>query len=427
MPEPGPIRNEAPREPSAKSTRLKPEAAENMTRLQATNDWFVHDGRTPPSPPTPSRPPSSAHRTQREGDPDQWYSHPHHVNGEADLRGTTPGKKKPANRCSSDEAKKNFAKIKGTKESWYRHDENLEYNERPRSRLTERSAINNKEKIAGRYSVDWYSHDEKQRQTYTPPKPKTRTTTQTAESNATRLRPTGTPGWASYDKPDGGAKVKPPNRLRLQGETDFVSKNRKGNTKEWYKHDHKTEHRVSTPTRITSPEGQMNAAKFKQESSNWFNHDANRNYYDPAPSPRVKSSMAKAMMMKNRGQEDDFLKLEGVTVTNGATTPNGINGNGHMNGNGSPGSPEMARLNLAFTETTISSPETPTKHPRVSSDGAAYAQRNKGTLNVLRLGEQVENGNHGFSSPRIKSPEAHQHMMRERGTIDSLFHPDSRR
>ena len=63
-----------------------------------------------------------------------------------------------------------------------------------------------------------------------------------------------------------------------------------------------------------SPEAETNAGKLKGESSNWFDHDANKNYNDPKPNVRG-SAAAKEMLEKSRGSHSNFyplMKIKGL-------------------------------------------------------------------------------------------------------------------
>ena len=160
----------------------------------------------------------------------------------------------------------------------------------------------------GRSGTEWYSHEHKGTNGYTPPRTKSRLGSANAKQNATKLRPNGAPGWASHDQngTDGTDGSRPQSRLTNQG-LEFQQRS-KGSANDWF--GHASNGTNGNPEEMMSPrrgseESQNYAEKQKKECGNWYNHDANKNYVEPVKTARCRSASAREMIEKTRGHELD--------------------------------------------------------------------------------------------------------------------------
>ena len=296
----------------------------------------------------------------------------------------------------------------GTEEYWYKHDENHEFvSPRPKSRLADHQAEGFREKAKGS-ATDWYK-DGQNATKNGHSSPQKRGTTVFGKENATKLRPAGTPVWASYDQngTDVTDGVRPASRGG-QNAQEFVERNH-GSATEWFSHENKN----GQPDELMSPrrgseECQTYAEKYKVESGNWFNHDANRNYFEPTRAPRCRSASARDMVEKSKGQLNRVLKHE-----------ENNNYNSTRDARIKPEAEAFAKKSVAGLMTKYLDQDANKDYqsarpqPRLKPEARDTHEKNKGVMGDCLEGYLPSPKQHDHR--RVK-PEAEQNANRNRGT-----------
>lgn len=136
--------------------RTKPEAEDYAYKNRQTNDWFRHDGKNAELDPKP-RPKTGFNKLAVEiaekgrGSAADWFEHT-----------SKPVKENVPVRCPTQSARGNHDKIYGRDEPWYKHDENRYYNmPLAKPRLTEKAGFEIKEKHTSGESMAWYKGKDK--------------------------------------------------------------------------------------------------------------------------------------------------------------------------------------------------------------------------------------------------------------------------
>lgn len=281
---------------------------------------------------------------------------------------------------------------------------------RPKSRLT-LFGQESKEKNSG-HASEWYRHEHSSSNGYIPPKMKSRLGSPSANAIKSRMRPQGTPVWASYDKNgtdhmDGDGR--PHSRLSNNDALNLQKKS-KGSAEEWFGH-HTNGHTEMMSPRRGSEEGQHNAQKLKEESGNWFSHDANKNYVEPVKAPRCRSAAGREMMEKTRGAELDKVMHH----------ENTSNLNGHANSHVKPEAAEYAKKSVqGMMSKYLDQDGNKDYHsarpgPWIKSEAQGNADKNRGVMNDCMDGYLDSPKKH--DARRIK-PEGEQYAKRDRGVLD---------
>ena len=416
--------------------RTKPEAEEFATKNRGTNDWFRHDGKNVDSPPTvvPKVPTEVAKEAaaKNKGEPGEWFKHdeggnPTTVNGQAEV-GKPKTNKVKGPRCRGEDALKIHDKVYGKEETWYKFEENQNYVEpRPKSRLGTAGAEDSKAKTAGKGDESrWYKHEHKN-DNYTPPAPKSRTPSKQGTEIKQRMEAKGTPDWFVYEhKKQNGAPngdtpaAMRPNRLMSPDAEEYLERNKKGSASDWFSHEHKNGD-IKSPEycaspRLRTPEGQANARKFVGESGDWFNHDANRYYTNPATPERCPSAAAKLSKKQNSGSQMQSLLM---SPTNGVA-----NGHDTTDGRIKPEAKAYAQKSVQGMMAKLLDQEgnkdysSPRSGPRIKPEAAANAAKNRGMMQDSMEGYLDTPRKRGVR--RVK-PEAEGVAHKNKGSMDQLI------
>ena len=303
----------------------------------------------------------------------------------------------------------------GTQEAWYKHDDNKNFvSPGPKPRLQGPDANEVKGKAIGSGN-EWYKHEHKGTNGYSPPRAKSRIGSSNAKENQGRLRPTGTPVWASYEHNGQAASddLRPQSRLHSNQAVGNHEKN-KGSATDWFGHSTEDTSEEMLSPRRGSEQGQQYAEKQKGESGNWFNHDANRNYTDPTKPARLRSASAREMVEKTRGHE-----LE--RVMNPSEEPNQ---NGFGDSDIKPEAAEFAQRSVNGMMSKYlhqeSNGDYHSARPlvRIKPEGAANAAKNRGNMDEFMEGYLDTPKKHG--QRRIR-PEAEEFASRNRGTTSKVI------
>eukprot|EP00918_Siedleckia_nematoides_P064145 GHVU01139495.1.p1 GENE.GHVU01139495.1~~GHVU01139495.1.p1 ORF type:complete len:481 (+),score=78.21 GHVU01139495.1:167-1609(+) len=428
--------------------RTRPEAEDYAMKNRSTGDWFRHDGKNiesaaPPPVRLPSRQGKEISVKMKTSPEAEWFQHKAEAPGtETPPKNPSPVKARPQDQQVVQQISD---KVQGKEEGWAKYEENQNYySPRPKDRITAAGADEYKS-TNEKASVDWYNHDST---TSDQPQAKHRVNTPQAEENYQKAR--GNKDWFGHDSTvDGSLVPQPGSRVHTSDAQGYLDRNRAGATADWYTHEHKNGSPTKSPP--FSPRGGSSAEKNNKtwhNSENWFNHDDNKGYHDPAPAGKGNSS--DEMRAKSRGdQMNSVMHQEGnkgyyAAKPNAKVKPeaqsNAQKADGSMKnyldqkGNEGyestrPNPKVKAEAKETFEKNKGSMGEFMIGHgappdrkepkQRVKTEAQQYAERNKGTTGTLFSNYGQESQSPQYAS-RVK-PEASQYAERNRGTLGPIM------
>ena len=457
--------------------RTKPEAEEYAVKNRQTNDWFRHDGKNVVLDPKPL-PKTGFNRLAAEiavkgrGTASDWFQHTH-----------DPVPEKVPVRCPTQSARGNHDKIYGKDEPWYKHEENRMYHDPiAKPRLTEVVAFDIKEKNGTDQAMLWYKGsatepekvkkrtgplpyasenkeklhpstkstwiEHKSEVTEDPNRPVPRVKTSDADEYLHRNRDGFAAEWFGHNTSSNEESY--PCGPRVNSQEGLQIANRQGKLSDnWFSHDDCQDYsppdahiRCATASArgiLQSSQGHTMKQLFNYEDNRNYssprkpikakyaaeefahksiqglvnkvlNHEENVGYESNRPAARIKPE-AEEIAKRNKGNMGDCFQgyppppLSKPRAR--APPPDNEDSENKLN---------LSRLIVEYGKLPLSD----RKQARVKPEAGDFAERNRGTIHQT-LTDYGKHAPDAQPAMRVKSNDAHEYAMRNRGTVGSVM------